>query len=104
MANNERHGLLAGAARTAAFDVSLLRRYPKLLAAALIALCLPALYALIYLSSMWDPASHTDALRVALVNEDQGADFQSRRVELGAQIMDSLQAQPHPLHGVLLFL
>lgn len=95
LTNNESHGLLAGAARTAAFDVSLLRRYPKLLAAALIALFLPALYALIYLSSMWDPASHTDALRVALVNEDQGADFQSRRVELGAQILTSLQAQPH---------
>ena len=94
VANNESPGLLAGAVRTAGFDMSLLRRYPKLQVALWVALCLPALYALIYLSSMWDPASHTDALRVALVNEDQGAEFQSRRVDLGAQIVAALQAQP----------
>ncbi|MDP3083526.1 MAG: YhgE/Pip family protein, partial [Rubrivivax sp.] len=91
---NERHGLFTAMLRTAAFDVSLLRRHPRLLAAALIALCLPALYALIYLSSMWDPASHTDAMTVALVNQDQGVEFQSQRIELGAQIVTALRVQP----------
>lgn len=91
---NERHGVFAAALRTAAFDVGLLRRHPRLLAAALIALCLPALYALIYLSSMWDPGSHTSALKVALVNEDQGVEFQTQRIELGAQIISSLLNQP----------
>ena len=36
------------------------------------ALFIPALYALIYLSSMWDPSTRTGALRAGLVNEDTG--------------------------------
>lgn len=33
---------------------------------------IPALYSVIYLSSLWDPASHSQALNVGIVNSDQG--------------------------------
>lgn len=78
--------------RTARCDFALLRRHPKFIAALCAALLVPMLYAGIYLSSMWDPASHTRALRVALVNEDSGADTQGKTVNLGAQLLQSLAA------------
>ena len=36
-------------------------RFPKLLHATLVVALIPAIYTLIYLSSVWDPASHTQA-------------------------------------------
>jgi len=37
-----------------------------------VVVCIPALYVLIYLSSLWDPNAHTQSLRVGLVNLDKG--------------------------------
>ena len=49
------------------YEWLLLRRHRKLAAAAVGLLFVPALYALIYLWSMWDPTSHTNELPVGLV-------------------------------------
>lgn len=87
-------GALAALGRSARFDGLQLRRHARLRAAVLVSLLLPALYALIYLTSIWDPASHTGALPVALVNEDQGVEVQGRRVELGRQLLQGLRVQP----------
>ena len=46
------------------YEWLLLQRHRKLAVAAVGLLFVPALYALIYLWSMWDPTSHTNELPV----------------------------------------
>lgn len=83
--------LAATARRTARFDIDLLRHHRRFLFSALALLFVPALYALIYLSSIWDPASHTQALLVAVVNEDRGFEYQGMPISLGDELVANLE-------------
>ncbi len=51
---------------------------------------IPAMYLLIYLSSMWDPASHTRSLRVGLVNQDKGYTYRDQMVTMGGELVSRL--------------
>ena len=51
---------------------------------------IPAMYLLIYLSSMWDPASHTRSLRVGLVNQDKGYAYRDQMVTMGGELVSRL--------------
>lgn len=53
---------------------------------------LPALYALISLWSMWDPASHERALPAGLVNLDAGVRYRDRDLNLGADVPAAIEA------------
>jgi len=66
-------------------------RFPRLLLAALVVIGIPALYALIYLSSAWDPASRTSALPVALVNLDQGVTYRGQIFNAGVEVTATLR-------------
>jgi putative membrane protein len=85
---------LAGLRTLARADVTLLRRHRKLALSAIGILFIPALYALIYLSALWDPASRTQALAVAVVNLDRGVTVGDRRVALGADLVTQLTVKP----------
>jgi putative membrane protein len=52
---------------------------------------IPALYAVIYLSSLWDPASHSQALNVGIVNSDQGLVYRESAVNVGQDLIQTLQ-------------
>lgn len=86
-------GFFASLRRTAACDAALLRRHPKLAWSAIGAMLVPALYALIVLSSVWDPDARTAQLPVALVNQDAGLRFGPREVNLGAEVLQTLHQQ-----------
>ena len=86
-------GLYSSFSLSAACDAALVRRHPKLAWSALGAMLVPTLYALIVLSSVWDPSARTAQLPVALVNQDIGLRFGSREVNLGAEVMQTLQLQ-----------
>ena len=73
------------------YEWLLLQRHPKLAAAAVGLLFVPALYALIYLWGMWDPASHTRALPAGLVNLDAGASYRGRDLNLGDQVLAAIE-------------
>ena len=73
------------------YEWLLLQRHPKLAAAAAGLLFVPALYALIYLWGMWDPASHTRALPAGLVNLDAGASYRGRELNLGAEVLAAIE-------------
>jgi putative membrane protein len=73
------------------WEVDLLRRFALLRWAIAGALVVPALYALIYLSSVWDPAAHTRALPVGVVNLDAGARYRDRPINLGAELVEALE-------------
>lgn len=66
-------------------------RFPKLLVAAVLVALLPSLYALIYLSSIWDPASRTGALPVGLVNLDTGTQYREHTFNVGREVAAELR-------------
>jgi putative membrane protein len=72
-------------------EASLFARYPKLRVSVLGIVFVPALYALIYLASVWDPASRTAQLPALIVNQDAGVTFQGQAVDLGRDLARSLQ-------------
>ena len=66
-------------------------RYPKLFAATLLVALIPALYAFIYLSSVWDPASKIGALPAGLVNLDLGVEYRGQVFNAGWEVAASLR-------------
>ncbi|KUN86896.1 YhgE/Pip domain-containing protein [Streptomyces griseoruber] len=71
-----------------------LRRFGrgKLPRAALVALLLlPLLYGALYLWSFWDPYGRLDRIPVALVNDDQGATADGKRITAGDDITRGLR-------------
>ncbi len=79
----------------------LLRQHPRLTAAAVGLLFVQALYALIYLYAVWDPAAHTRALPAGLVKADTGARYRER--ELAASLAPVVQViAPVPDNGTAL--
>ncbi len=78
--------------RIAAADLRLARRFPRYGMAILAIALVPALYALIYLTSVWDPNANTKALPVAIVNLDVGLQYRGRTANLGAELTKGLMA------------
>lgn len=66
--------------------------FPQLMWATVFVALLPALYATIYLSSVWDPASNTGALPVGLVNLDQGVRYREHGFNIGQDVVSKLRA------------
>lgn len=72
-------------------EFTLFRRFPKLRISTVGVIVIPALYALIYLSSVRDPGAHTGELRAAIVNLDQGLDYRGQAVNMGQDIVATLK-------------
>jgi putative membrane protein len=90
-------GVLRGGGLTACWriiltDLLLFRRFPRLVLAALAIVSVPAIYALIYLSSVWDPNAKTTDLPVGIVNLDKGAIYQGRASNVGTELLLELSA------------
>lgn len=77
--------------RVAETDWRLLRASMRLRVAVLAVTLVPSFYALIYLSSVWDPTAKTNALPVALVNLDLGYSYQGSDQHIGAELVRELQ-------------
>jgi putative membrane protein len=76
--------------RIAASDLAMLRRFPRYAMAVLAIAMVPAFYALIYLTSVWDPNAQTQALPVAIVNLDIGVQYRGRQVNVGSELTHGL--------------
>lgn len=53
--------------------------------------CVPALYNISFLTSMWDPYGRLDQLPVAVVNQDQSASFQDQTLTIGDDMVDNMK-------------
>lgn len=73
-------------------DAGLLRRFRRYALAVLVIAVVPALYALIYLTSVWDPNANTHALPVAIVNLDVGVQYRGHAVNVGEELTRGLVA------------
>ena len=83
--------LMRSSWRITATDLALFRRHPRLMLAALALVLVPAIYALIYLSSVWDPNAKTSDLPVGLVNLDEGLVYQGRASNVGVELVHELR-------------
>jgi putative membrane protein len=68
--------------------------YPRTLMAAAVVALIPALYVVIYLTSVWDPAAKTGALPVAIVNLDEGLAYRGQAFNVGRDVSLRLKAKP----------
>ncbi|MPQ43434.1 YhgE/Pip domain-containing protein [Clostridium tarantellae] len=58
----------------------------------IIGLCLiPSLYAWVNIKACWDPYANTGNMPVAIVNNDEGAVFNDKQIDLGSKIVESLK-------------
>lgn len=62
-----------------------------LFATVVVAMCLPILYASIFLKSIWDPYGRINHLPVAVVNLDESTTLEGRKVDVGNQLVDELK-------------
>ena len=74
-------------------DLGLLKRFPRMRWILPAIMVIPAFYAFIYLDSVWDPASRTGALPVAIVNLDEGANVGEQRFDLGQELVLTLEGR-----------
>ncbi len=84
---------LAATWAVARADLALFGRFPRLRWVLPAVIVIPSFYAFIYLDSVWDPASRTGALPVAIVNLDDGAALGDQRYELGRELVGTLQTR-----------
>jgi len=82
--------LLRGTLLIAGAELGLLRRFPRTLLAVLAVGVVPAIYSLIYLSSIWDPGGHTSELPAAIVNNDMGISYVGKTVNVGTLLTRTL--------------
>ncbi|MEY2621997.1 MAG: hypothetical protein RIT26_1817 [Pseudomonadota bacterium] len=74
-------------ARMMRIEWRLVMGHPKWWGTLWVLMCVPAVYLLIYLSSMWDPASRSQALRVGVLNLDRGHTYRDQTVNMGADLV-----------------
>jgi putative membrane protein len=85
-------------------------RVPTVLFLIVALMVLPSAYAWINIKSMWDPYSNTSGIKVAVTNEDAGAELNGKRINVGNEIISTLKAnhklgwvfvkQDKAVHGV----
>ncbi|WP_432363500.1 YhgE/Pip family protein [Sporosarcina sp. UB5] len=67
-----------------------LLRTRKMLVPMIAILFIPVLYAGMFLWAFWDPYANMNALPVAIVNLDEGAELDGKQLELGDELVDKL--------------
>ncbi len=77
----------------ASIEAGFFVRYPRLLLASIAVVLLPAVYAVIYLSSVWDPAANTGALSVAIVNLDTSVTYREHVFNIGNEVVAQLKSR-----------
>ncbi|TQS75765.1 YhgE/Pip domain-containing protein [Ornithinibacillus gellani] len=63
----------------------------KILIPVIAVICVPILYAGMFLWAFWDPYDHLQDLPVAVVNEDEGANYENEQLQLGDELVDKLK-------------
>jgi YhgE/Pip-like protein len=72
-------------------ETSYLFRSPQKLFSGAMLIFVPALYSILYITSVWNPETNTKALPVAVVNLDNGVQFMGHKVNVGWEIATRLE-------------
>jgi putative membrane protein len=93
-ATTQKATFAASVAAMVRLEASFFVKAPRLWLAALVVALIPAVYVLIYLASVWDPAAKTGDLPVAIVNLDQGLEYRSHAFNVGRDVVERLKLKP----------
>ena len=66
-------------------------RTRKLLIAIIGVMTIPVLYSGTYLWAFWDPYAHLDRMPVAIVNNDQGVEYNGKQLTIGTDLVGNLK-------------
>lgn len=72
-------------------DVWRALKNPKVLIPLIAVMLIPILYTGVYLTAFWDPYGKLDTLPVAVVNQDQGAEFEGKQLQIGEDLIEELK-------------
>lgn len=72
-------------------ELNFLRKNKLLVVVMAVILLIPAIYAGMFLSSMWDPYGDISKLPVAVVNQDVSVDYQDKTLSVGDSLETSLE-------------
>jgi len=72
-------------------DIKTVKNSPVVLFVIAVIICIPALYAVFNIQATLDPYSKTSNIRVAVVNEDSGVNFEGEQLNVGAEFVDELR-------------
>ena len=72
-------------------EASYLLRFPKKLFSGALLAFVPAMYCVLYITSVWDPETKTHALPVAVVNLDDGVTYMEHAFNVGWEISTRLE-------------
>lgn len=72
-------------------DMKTVKNSPVVLFVIAVIICIPALYAVFNIQATLDPYSRTSSIKVAVVNEDMGADFNGTHLNVGAEFVSELR-------------
>ena len=72
-------------------EAGYLRRFPKKLLSGAMLAFVPAMYCILYITSVWDPETKTNALPVAVVNLDEGVQYREHAFNVGWEITTRLE-------------
>ena len=73
---------------------SSLLKNKKILIPVIAVLFIPVLYSGMFLWAFWDPYENLNEIPVAVVNNDEGADFEGEHLEIGNELVDKLKEEP----------
>ncbi|ADD45728.1 YhgE/Pip family protein [Stackebrandtia nassauensis] len=83
------------AIRLAFLELRRFRGHPIRYAALAVVVLMPLLYAGLYLWSAWDPYGSLDRVPVAVVNEDEGAEMDGKKLHAGNELVKQLKETPY---------
>ncbi|MDI9618978.1 YhgE/Pip domain-containing protein [Methanothermobacter sp.] len=72
-------------------DIKTVKNSPVVLFVIAVIICIPALYAVFNIQATLDPYSKTSNIKVAVVNEDRGVNFEGKKLNVGAEFVDELR-------------
>lgn len=72
-------------------ELSALVKNKMMLISVIAILFIPIMYSGTLLWAFWDPYNHLDALPVAIVNNDEGANLEGKKLHLGDELVDKLK-------------
>lgn len=72
-------------------DLKATFKKPKVFIPILVVLIIPVMYSGMFLTAFWDPYGKMNELPVAIVNEDNGAQYEGKSLQVGKELVDELK-------------
>lgn len=83
--------MIKGAREIFKSDIKAIISNPAVLIVLAVIILIPSLYALLNIEATWDPYSQTDNIKVAVVNEDSGYNYNGTEYNVGNTLVDELK-------------